>query len=353
MGILEFPFVLKAANAQTYFITETIGQGAFGLVMYGRSQNNPKQNVAVKRIVYDARYKNRECEILLTLHHKNVVTLLNSFYSDSFPNVYLNLVFEYIPESLYDVIQGYVNNRVYVPLFLVKLYTYQIFRALEYIHELGICHRDVKPHNILVDSKRGIVKLCDFGSAKMLHEDEESVSYICSRFYRAPELLLSATHYTNAIDIWSAGCVFAELLLGNPLFEGPTSVKQMISIIGIIGVPSPEQVRAMNPQYPVADFPVVSHIGLSESFRSSVPQTAIELLSKLFSYDPSKRPRAIEVMAHPYFDEVKMYSRGNYCLPSKLPFPKLLDFTESELCAARNCGVLEELFGKDINEHSN
>lgn len=86
-----------------------------------------------------------------------------------------------------------------MPLVEVKLYMYQVFRALTYLHAQGICHRDIKPQNILLDSKSGIVKLCDFGSAKTLVENEGSVSYICSRYYRAPELIFGATNYTTKI----------------------------------------------------------------------------------------------------------------------------------------------------------
>ncbi len=99
-------------------------------------------------------------------------------------------------------------------MLLIKLYIYQCFRALAYIHALGICHRDIKPQNLLVDSETHTLKVCDFGSAKRLVQGEVNVSYICSRYYRAPELIFGATEYNNAIDVWSVGCVMAELLLG-------------------------------------------------------------------------------------------------------------------------------------------
>lgn len=92
-----------------------------------------------------------------------------------------------------------------VPILLVKLYTYQMFRSLAYIHAKGICHRDIKPQNLLVDPNPHILNLCDFGSAKKLVKGEPNVSYICSRYYRAPELIFGATDYTPSIDIWSTG----------------------------------------------------------------------------------------------------------------------------------------------------
>lgn len=99
-------------------------------------------------------------------------------------------------------------------MILVKLYAYQIFRALAYIHSLSIVHRDIKPQNLLVDPLSHQLKLCDFGSAKKIVKGEKNVAYICSRYYRAPELIFGATEYTSAVDVWSAGCVIGELLLG-------------------------------------------------------------------------------------------------------------------------------------------
>lgn len=128
------------------------------------------------------------------------------------------------------------------------------------MHAVGICHRDIKPQNLLVDSRSAVLKLCDFGSAKALQPGEPSVAYICSRYYRAPELIFGATDYTTAIDIWSAGCVAAELLLGHPLFPGDTGVDQLVEIIKVLGTPTRAEVEAMNPAYTEFKFPQVRRI---------------------------------------------------------------------------------------------
>jgi glycogen synthase kinase 3 beta len=115
--------------------------------------------------------------------------------------VYLNLILEYVPENLYRCSRSFAKVKQQMPMLEVKLYMYQCLRSLAYIHSMGICHRDIKPQNLLLDPARGILKLCDFGSAKILVKGEPNVSYICSRYYRAPELIFGATDYTTFIGI--------------------------------------------------------------------------------------------------------------------------------------------------------
>ncbi len=161
--------------------------------------------------------------------------------------VYLNLVLEFVPETVYRSLRYYTKLKQIVPMLQVKLYMYQLLRSLAYIHSVGICHRDIKPQNLLLNPNTGILKLCDFGSAKILVAGEPNVSYICSRYYRAPELIFGATNYTTNIDIWSTGCVMAELMLGQPLFPGESGIDQLVEIIKVLGTPTREQIKTMNP----------------------------------------------------------------------------------------------------------
>jgi len=107
---------------------------------------------------------------------------------------------------------------------------------------LGICHRDIKPSNILICPETHLLYLCDFGSAKRLIKDEVNVSYICSRKYRAPELIFGATNYTHMIDVWSVGCILVEMLTGKVLFEGSSSVATIVEMIRILGNPNRDQI---------------------------------------------------------------------------------------------------------------
>ena len=189
----------------------------------------------------------------------------------------------------------------------VKLYVYQLCRSLAYIHRLGICHRDIKPQNLLLDSAAGILKLCDFGSAKKLVKGEANVSYICSRYYRAPELIFGASDYTTAIDVWSAGCVMAELLYGSPIFPGECGVDQLVKIIEKLGTPTKDQIMAMNENYTDFKFPQIkaqTWTKIFEKRRPAVPEAAMGLCARLLEYEPLKRVSAFDALLDPFFDEV-------------------------------------------------
>lgn len=120
---------------------------------------------------------------------------------------------------------------------MIKLYTYQILRGLNYLTLLSIAHRDIKPQNILVDKNTHKVVICDFGSAKKLIKGEPNIAYICSRCYRAPELIFGATEYTPQIDMWSVGCVIVQMINGEAPFLGDSQIDQLLEIIKILGTP--------------------------------------------------------------------------------------------------------------------
>ncbi|XP_037873039.1 glycogen synthase kinase-3 beta isoform X3 [Bombyx mori] len=339
----------------SYADMKLIGNGSFGVV-YQAKLCDTGELIAIKKVLQDKRFKNRELQIMRRLEHCNIVKLKYFFYSSgekaavpaavssllnamqtldvTKDEVYLNLVLEYIPETVYKVARHYSKDEQTIPISFIKLYMYQLFRSLAYIHSLGICHRDIKPQNLLLDPKTGVLKLCDFGSAKHLVRGEPNVSYICSRYYRAPELIFGATDYTTKIDVWSAGCVVAELLLGQPIFPGDSGVDQLVEIIKVLGTPTREQIREMNPNYTEFKFPQIkSHPWAKmpvnrQVFRACTPPDAISLVSRLLEYTPGARLSPLQACVHSFFDELREPTAR---LPNGRPLPPLFNFTEYEL----------------------
>ncbi|KAG5029509.1 shaggy-related protein kinase eta isoform X2 [Glycine max] len=308
----------KPKQTKSYMAECIVGTGSFGIVFLAKCLETGEP-VAIKKVLLDKRYKNRELQLMRLMDHPNVISLKHRFFSTtSADELFLNLVMEYVPESMYRVSKFYSNTNQSMPLIYVKLYMHQIFRGLAYIHTVpGVCHRDLKPQNILVDPLTHQVKICDFGSAKVLVKGEANISHICSLFYRAPELMFGATEYTTSIDIWSAGCVLAELLLGQ-----------------VLGTPAQEEVSCTNPTYNDFKFPQIFH--------EKMPPEAIDLASRLLQYSPSLRCTALEACAHPFFDELR---EPNAHLPDGRPFPPLFNFKQ-ELS-----GASPELIDKLIPDH--
>ncbi|KAL7747378.1 glycogen synthase kinase 3 [Sorochytrium milnesiophthora] len=313
----------------SYYDYKAIGNGSFGVV-YEATLADSNERVAIKKVLQDKRFKNRELQIMRMVDHQNIVQLKSFFYSngDKKDEVFLNLVLDFIPETIYRASRHYGKQKQNMPFSLIKLYMYQIFRSLAYIHALGICHRDIKPQNLLLNSATGVMKLCDFGSAKILIAGEPNVSYICSRYYRAPELIFGATNYTTQIDVWSTGCVMAELMLGRPLFPGESGVDQLVEIIKILGTPTRDQIKAMNPNYTEHKFPPIKPQAWAQVFRPKTPQDALGLIEKTLEYTPTLRLTAIEAMCHPFFDELRQVDCQ---VTAGKALPPLFDFTPLEL----------------------
>ncbi|KAM6994851.1 glycogen synthase kinase 3 alpha b [Labrus bergylta] len=313
----------------SYTDIKVIGNGSFGVVYQARLIDS-QEMVAIKKVLQDKRFKNRELQIMRKLDHCNIVRLRYFFYSsgEKKDEVYLNLVLDYVPETVYRVARHFNKAKTTIPIIYVKVYMYQLFRSLAYIHSQGVCHRDIKPQNLLVDPETAILKLCDFGSAKQLVRGEPNVSYICSRYYRAPELIFGATDYTSNIDIWSAGCVLAELLLGQPIFPGDSGVDQLVEIIKVLGTPTREQIREMNPNYTEFKFPQIKAHPWTKVFKPRTPPEAIALCSRLLEYTPVTRLSPLEACAHAFFDELR---QPNTRLPSGRELPLLFNFSPVEL----------------------
>lgn len=332
-------------QTMSYMAERVVGTGSFGVVYQAKCLETG-ESVAIKKVLQDRRYKNRELGMMRLLNHPNVVQLKHYFYSTTDKNeVYLNLVLEFVPETVYRASRHYSRGNQYMPILYVQLYTYQICRALNYMHKvIGVCHRDIKPQNLLVNSQTHQLKLCDMGSAKILVPGEPNISYICSRYYRAPELIFGASEYTTAIDMWSVGCVMSELLLGQPIFPGESSVDQLVEIIKVLGTPTREEIKCMNPNYSEFKFPQIKAHPWHKVFHRRMPAEAVDLVSRLLQYSPTLRFTALEACAHPFFDDLR---DPNACLPNGRPLPPLFNFGAEELA-----GVPSELLKRLIPDHA-
>jgi len=272
-----------SGSGNAYNAERVLGSGSFGVV-YQAQVVETGETVAIKKVLQDQRYKNRELQIMQELRHPHVVELKNAFYTpgEKAGENYLNVVMEYCPDTVYRVLKHYNKMQQKVPNTLVMLYSYQLCRACAYIHAVGICHRDIKPQNLLVSDHQSVLKLCDFGSAKKFVKGEPNVAYICSRYYRAPELIFGATAYSTVIDIWSSACVSAELMLGQPLFPGESSVDQLVEIIKVLGTPTKEELKAMKlllSDHFYKQFPAT--IG-SDGVIPEAPQVSFEIFGKFW-----------------------------------------------------------------------
>jgi glycogen synthase kinase 3 beta len=237
---------------------------------------------------------------------------------------------EYFPETLHSRLGGKA-----LKVADCRCFAFQLLRALAYLDGVSICHRDLKPENVLIEKRS--LKLADFGSAKVMGADSgPSSSYICSRWWRAPELVLGTTEYSLSVDWWSCGCVIGEMMLGIPLFRGESSWGQMYQIIRHLGTPNLQEVYALNP---CGEGQITKHLAkLAETKRKAkcwkhilpayaTNKDALDLLPQLLAYTPGARLRPVEVLNSRFFlsllDDTSSLPDG------------IFDFTEDELCTCK------------------
>lgn len=293
-------------ETRTYATQRILGKGSFGVV-YQAHIAETNETVAIKSMHFQE--KDREVQVLKELEgHPNIVCLKGAFLTTTggAEGKTLNLVLEFLSDTLHRVIKHYNQLQKKMSQDHVRRYTYQLMRALAFIHCKGIVHCDVKPQNLLLDGKSQTLKLCDFGTARRLVFGEKMQCYVCSRYFRAPELILGSTSYSTPIDLWSAGCVFGEMILGQPLFTGKNGIDQLLEIIKVIGTPSPAELKAMNPNYPDYQFtpPIVAY-SWDKVFKGSTSREANEFAGQLLRYDPYARMPTLTCLMHRYFDELR------------------------------------------------
>jgi len=331
---------LKESDALTF--KEIIHEGKYSTVQIAWIKS--RQKIAVKKSINNFLKKSNELKYMIMLKHVNIVQYLCSFpsYLRKKNITYENILMECMPMSLYD----YIESTTVVPRFEIKLYTYQILRGLNYMHNMDLCHGNVTTENILLNPKTGIAKLCDFKTTKNLSENEKHVAEIGTLSVCAPELLLNASKYTNKIDIWSIGCVFAEMVNGLPVFNGNTKQLLIDCIINLLGTPSYEQLKDMNVVLPQNHQNVVIRAKTwNQIFRMrAISEDIVSICDWLFCYSPNQRISARVAMTHNFFDELRSIS--NIYLPNGEPLPQLFTFTLKEVAND------EDLFDKLMPEYA-
>jgi glycogen synthase kinase 3 beta len=292
-----------------YKFLSLIGNGSFGCVYKARDLER-ELDVAVKRSMKVGSLISREFKILKEISsHPNCVQLLDIFYTvDKDQRFVQNLVFEFLPESLDKYIRRRYKAKIPFTPTEVRDIMRQILSGLEFLHDKEIIHRDLKPENILLNTLEAppTVKLCDFGSSKKL--SSLNTPYIVSRFYRAPELIFCNTKYGSEIDIWAAGCIFAELYFGQPVFVGENEGNQFIKQAELLGPPSLSACARLfenteiDPSAAARATQIPKKYSLKTIFeRDSNPDEALDLACKMLEWDPTLRITAKDCLTHPYF----------------------------------------------------
>jgi len=245
----------------------------------------------------------REIQALRRLAgHPNIIRLLEVLYDE--PTGRLALVFELMDMNLYELIRG---RRHYLSEDKVKLYMYSLMKALDHMHRNGIFHRDVKPENLLLSEDT--MKLADLGSCRGIYSRQPYTEYISTRWYRAPECLLTDGFYSYKMDLFAAGCVWFEVMALFPLFPGQNEMDQLVKIHNIMGTPSADLIARKfktNGTHNPSDFTdqFVKGTGL-ERLCPHASAEFFDLLYKLLKYDPDERILARQALKDPYFKEVR------------------------------------------------
>lgn len=291
-----------------YELLRPIGQGAYGLVVSARDTYT-NQLVAIKkhsdvvRNAMDAKRTLREMRLLKFFDHENVVKLKDVYLPPScgrnFEDVYT--VSELMEGDLHQIV---ASNQSLSELHF-QYFTYQILRALKYIHSANVLHRDLKPSNILLNSDCDL-KICDFGLAREAPEKlDDLTAYVATRWYRAPEIMLSWKSYTRAVDIWSVGCVIAEILRRRPLFPGNDYMEQLHLVTDVIGTPSEADIDTIKSEkarnYVRANLMNKPACPMQQLIPSA-PTALCDLLQRMLVFDPAKRITVDEALRHPYLE---------------------------------------------------
>uniref|UniRef100_A0A0E0A359 mitogen-activated protein kinase n=1 Tax=Oryza glumipatula TaxID=40148 RepID=A0A0E0A359_9ORYZ len=313
----EPDFFTEYGEANRYKVSEVIGKGSYGVVA-AAVDTQTGERVAIKKIndvfdhVSDATRILREIKLLRLLRHPDIVEIKHIMLPPSrreFRDIYVIKANDDLTPEHH------------------QFFLYQLLRGMKYIHAASVFHRDLKPKNILANADCKL-KVCDFGLARVSFNDTPSAifwtDYVATRWYRAPELCGSFfSKYTPAIDIWSVGCIFAELLTGKPLFPGKNVVHQLDLMTDLLGTPSAEslaKIRNEKARRYLSNMRKKPRVPFTKKFPGVDPM-ALHLLERLLAFDPKDRPSAEEALTDPYFNGLANSEREPIAQPiSKLEF---------------------------------
>ena len=286
-----------------YDVLGVVGEGAYGIVYKCKNKETGKY-VAIKRFkeVDDDLVKKtmkRELKMLQKLHHPNVVDFQEAYKRKG--NLYL--VFEFVEKNLLELLQEHPQG---LDPNLIRHLIYQLCKAIKYMHEQNIIHRDVKPENLLITDNMEL-KLCDFGFARLISGSckEKLTDYVATRWYRAPELLLTQGEYGKEVDYWAIGCIMGELVDGNPLFPGENEIDQIYCIQKVLGNLTEEQMDMFynNPLFNGKNLlNVTKPETLQRRYMGKLNKVDISFMKGLLELEPKKRLNGKNVFSHPYFE---------------------------------------------------
>ncbi|KDO34576.1 CMGC/MAPK/ERK7 protein kinase [Saprolegnia parasitica CBS 223.65] len=287
-----------------YDLLQKLGKGAYGIV-WKATDKATRQPVALKkcfdafRNATDAQRTFREIMYLQELNgHPNIIRLLNVVKADNDRDIYL--VFDFMETDLHAVIRANILEEIHK-----KYVTYQLIKALKFMHSADLLHRDIKPSNLLLNADCH-TKLCDFGLCRSVSEiggpNPVLTDYVATRWYRAPEILLGSTRYTKAVDMWAVGCIVAEMVTGRPTFPGTSTMNQLERILEVTGAPSTTDIENIKSPFAATmleSLPPPKTQTLEELLPKASPE-AIDLVRKCLYFDPDKRITADEAIKHPF-----------------------------------------------------
>lgn len=294
-----------------YLITDRIGAGVYGAVTKARHISTGEV-VAIKRLFYDPcswldgipTHVLREVSALMDLEHPNVLRLVEVLDPGMRD---FRLVTEYVDTDLHQVLRDYRKKDMLMPLGEVRKFSRMLLSGIQACHLNLLIHRDLKPQNLLV-SREGVLKIADFGLARLLMSPMRNYTLdVVTLWYRAPELLLGATKYTLDLDIWSAGCVIAEMATGRPLFNGDSEIGTIFKIFQLLGTPNKDHWKeALDLEHFKIKFPVWPDSGLTPllAVQPELKGNGLDLIRQLLQYNPQDRLKARRAMEHRFLQEL-------------------------------------------------